>query len=59
MPGMIHSQVLSPLCAMGLLVEGETKTRQAFDERHYVKTSLWAAVLRSPFERQPPRLDFH
>ncbi|MDG1827210.1 MAG: hypothetical protein P8H62_13205 [Henriciella sp.] len=49
-PGMIYSQVLSPLCAMGLLVEGETKKRQAFDERPYVKTPLWAEALRFPFD---------
>ncbi len=58
-PGMIYSQVLSPLCAMGLLVEGETTTRQAFAERQYMKTPLWAAALRFPFERQPARSDLH
>lgn len=46
---MIYSQLLSPLCAVGLLVEGETKKHQAFDDRPYVKTLLWAKALRFPF----------
>jgi energy-converting hydrogenase Eha subunit F len=47
---MIYSQLLSPLFAVGLLVEGETKKGQAFDDRPYDKTLLWAKTLRFPFD---------
>ncbi len=50
LPSIIYSQLLSPLCAVGLLVVGETKKRQAFDDRPYVKTLLWAKALRFPFD---------
>ena len=41
-PGMIRSQVLRPLCWVGLLEENTTGEHPHFEDRRYVTTPLWA-----------------
>jgi len=52
-PGMIWSQVLSPLCWLGLLVEIKTDEREHFRDRRYVTTGLWSQAFRFPFDAIP------
>lgn len=58
-PGMIYSQVLSPLCATELLAEADMSERARFDTRSYIKTPLWDAALRFPFDQEPDRRTRH
>lgn len=41
MPGMIWSQILRPLCWLGLLADQRTERFQHFEERVYATTPLW------------------
>lgn len=50
LPSMIHTQVLKPLCWIGLLVELNSDTQIDFGDRHYVQTQLWETVFDSLFD---------
>ena len=50
MPGMIWSQVLEPLCWLGLLAETTLGERQSFEDRVYTTTGLWSLAFRFPFD---------
>ncbi len=50
MPGMIWSQVLQPLCWLGLLAEMMSGERQHFADRVYRTTDLWSTAFRFPFD---------
>ena len=48
MPGMIWSQILRPLCWLGLLMELSPNETAGFAERSYVTTPLWKAAFVFP-----------
>jgi|GEM_PF-1410940 hypothetical protein len=50
MPGMIWSQVLEPLCWLGLLAETTSDERQHFEDRVYTTTGLRTEAFRFPFD---------
>ena len=52
-PGMIWSQVLNPLCWLGLLAEFKTEEHQHLADRQYVTTGLWGWAFRFPFDDGP------
>jgi hypothetical protein len=59
MPGMIWSQVLSPLCWLGLLAELKTDEHQHLANRQYVTAGLWAQAFSFPFDHGPGSLTRH
>ena len=50
MPGMIWSQVLEPLCWIGLLAGTTSDERLHFEDRVYMTTGLWTEAFRFPFD---------
>ncbi|MFT5775385.1 MAG: hypothetical protein ACI9NG_001341 [Hyphomonas sp.] len=50
MAGMIWSQVLNPLCWLGLLAEFKTDEHQHLVDRQYVTTGLWEEAFSFPFD---------
>lgn len=59
MPGMIWSQVLQPLCWLGLLAETISDERQHFVDRVYTTTDLWSEAFRFPFDGQVGLVTLH
>lgn len=57
--GMIWSQVLNPLCWLGLLAEVKTEEGQHLADRHYVTTGLWAAAFSIPVDHERASLTRH
>ncbi len=58
-PGMIWSQILSPLCWLGLLAEIKTSEHAHFADRHYVTTTLWSEAFSFPSDVETARRTFH
>jgi len=52
MPGMIWSQVLEPMCWLGLLDETTSDERQSFEDRDYTTSGLWSLDFRFPFDSE-------
>jgi len=50
LPGLIWSQVLEPLCWLGLLTETTSDERQHFEDRVYMTTGVWSEAFRFPFD---------
>ena len=59
LPVMIWSQVLQPLCWLGLLAETMSGERQHFADRVYTTTDLWTAVFQFPFDDQVGLVTLH
>lgn len=57
--GIIWSQVLKPLCWLGLLAELKTEERQQLADRQYVTTGLWAAAFGFPIDHDRASLTRH
>lgn len=58
-PGLIWSQVLNPLCWLGLLAEVKIEERQHLADRHYVTTGLWDAAFSFPVDHERASLTRH
>lgn len=59
MPGMIWSQVLQPLCWIGLLAETMSDERKSLEDRVYTTTGLWTEAFRFPFDGQVGLVALH
>lgn len=57
--GMIWSQVLNPLCWLGLLAEFKTEERQPLADLQYVTTGLWASAFSFPVDHGSASLTRH
>ena len=57
--GMIWSQVLKPLCWLGLLAEVKSEERQHLADLRYMTTGLWAAAFSFPVNHERASLTRH